>query len=82
MALETEARYYNDHRSDFVKEHDGKFALIKGDRCMGFYDTSYTAYQAGVSQFGLEPFMIHEVVQEEPIHQLPAYYLGLTHASL
>lgn len=49
---------------------------------MGFYDTSYTAYQAGVSQFGLEPFMIHEVVQEEPIHQLPAYYLGLTHASL
>lgn len=80
MVLEAENKYFQRRRSEFLDEHEGKYALIKGEECFGFYDDLRAAYKAGVQQFGIEAFLIKEVSREEQLHELPAHYLGLLNA--
>jgi len=79
-ALESEMAYFNEHRQEFLEKAFGKFVLIKGQKEYGFYDDDVEAYKAGVELFGLEPFLIKEVLAEDQIHEIPAHYLGLTRA--
>ena len=41
--LEKEFQYYLDHQDEMVKEHDGKFIVIKGGQVLGEYDDAPTA---------------------------------------
>jgi len=41
--------------------HVGRHALVKEDEVVSIWDTHREALQAGRLQFGLQPFMIHEV---------------------
>jgi len=79
--LETELVYFNEQRNELLKIALGKFVLIKGRELHGIYDDELAAYKAGVAMFGLQPFMIKEVLAEEQIHQIPAHHLDLIHAS-
>jgi len=81
-ALESEVAYFDQHRQEFVAKAFGKFILVKGEKDYGFYDNPLEAYKAGVDLFGLEPFLIKEVLPQDQIHEIPAHYLGLTHASV
>jgi len=81
-ALESEIAYFNEHRKELVAKAEGKFVLIKGDKDYGFYDDDEQAYKAGVVLFGLQPFLIKEVVLQDQIHEIPAHYLGLIYASV
>jgi hypothetical protein len=79
-ALESEMAYFDEHRKELVAKAEGKFILIKENKECGFYDDELTAYKAGVDLFGLEPFLIKEVLLEDRIHEIPAHYLGLMNA--
>lgn len=81
MALEQEIAYFEAHRQEFLSEHDGKFALIKGERSYGFFDTPETALDAGIRQFGRDGFLIKQVVKEERSEWIPALSCGLLHAA-
>ena len=80
--LETELALFEEHRAEFFQNAPWKFALIRGRQLQGFYDTAENAYKAGVDAFGIEPFLIKQVLQEDQIHEIPAHYLGLTHAAV
>lgn len=80
--LETEVQYFEKHRAQYLREHRGKYALVKGEECHGFFDSAEAAYERGVKLFGLEAFLIKEVLDEDTIHEAPALYLGLLNAPL
>jgi hypothetical protein len=47
----------------------GKFALVHGDEVAGVYPTFDEALAAGYDRFGLDPFLVKEVLEHErPIH--------------
>lgn len=83
MALEKELSFFQSIRQRLIDErHEGKFALIKGEELIGTFDDPETAYSLAVSRFGREPFLIKQVLREEPTEQLPAVTLGVLHARL
>ena len=82
MALETEIAFFEAQRAAFLKEHQGKYALIKGEECFGFFDDDTGAFQAGVEQFGAEPFLIKQVLDKDQTDFSPALCYGLLHATI
>lgn len=47
---------------------------------LGTFDTAEAAYVEGVHRFGNTPFLIKEILPEEPVAHLPALSLGLLRA--
>lgn len=58
----------------------GKFALIHDGKIVGTYDTQDEALSVGALEFGLEPYMIRQVGQEEITLKAPALTLGILRA--
>lgn len=80
MELKEEQAFFNANRAKWLAEHKGKFALIKGSTLIGTFDTPENAYVAGVQKFGNVPFLIKQILEEEPVVHLPALTLGLLRA--
>ena len=76
MPLETELRYFEDHRAEWVRLYPGKFVVIKGEVLVGPYDTNEAAYNAGVAKFGTEGFLVKQVVEKDTPSQAPALFAG------
>ena len=82
MALERELEYFNARKAELLKAYQGKFVLIKGDQLVGAFDTAATAYEEGVSKFGIESFLVRRVLEQDEAYRNAALRLGLTHARL
>jgi len=80
VALEKEMTYYAKHRDELLQHYKNLYVLIKGEELIGAFTTDAEAYQAGVEQFGDEPFLIKRVTRDEEIEHIPALSLGLLHA--
>jgi hypothetical protein len=78
--LKAELDYYEKNRTDWLKEHEGKFVLIQGEKTGGFFDTEHAAYEAGVDQFGGTPFFIKQVTKEDTDNFIPALACGVVGA--
>lgn len=81
-ALNKEVAFFEKHRQEFLQKALGKFALVKGEKLHGFFDTDEAAYKAGVEAFSLEPFLIRQVLEEDQIHEVPALSVKVIHASV
>ena len=46
---------------------EGRFVLIKGDTLHGIWDKFWDAVAAGRKLYGRGPFMVHEILEWEPI---------------
>jgi len=77
MALESELKYFTDHKEELLRHHEKQFVLIKGDQFAGAYTTEAEAYKAGLEKFGNKPFLIKQVLKEETVAHFPALTLGL-----
>jgi hypothetical protein len=80
MTLETELTYFESIKEELLRHNAGQFAVIKGDRLLGTYTTDREAFQAGVKEFRLEPFLLKHVVETEEVIQYPALAVGAVHA--
>ncbi len=78
--LEAEKKFFEQHRTEWLKSHQGKFALIKGDSLAGFFDTTEDAFMVGVDKWGNVPILIKQVLPEDPIEHIPSLTCGLIHA--
>jgi hypothetical protein len=58
-----------------LKEHEGKYVLIQGDRVDSFWDTEDDAVVAGDDRFGLTPFLVKKVPEKEEPLRLPPYVI-------
>ena len=60
VVLQDQFQYYLDHQEDLLKEHDGKFVVIKDFELVGSYDTELEAYRDSIRKYELGTFLIQE----------------------
>lgn len=82
MGLEAEIRYFEAHKQELLKHHEGKFALVVGESLLGVFDSDEEAYKAGLTQVGNRPMLIKQILRAEPTQSAPALALGLLGARL
>lgn len=82
MLLQAEIKFFNTNLAEWLPHHAGKFALIRGEESAGFFDTADAAYAEGIQRWGNVPFLIKQVLLQEPVEQLPALVYGTIHASI
>jgi hypothetical protein len=79
-ALAEETNYYHEVKESLLPTAEGKFALIKGRKLVGLFDSPDKAYSEGIAQLGNVPMLIVQVKKEEAKIQIPALTLGLIRA--
>ncbi|KKT93397.1 MAG: hypothetical protein UW91_C0010G0014 [Parcubacteria group bacterium GW2011_GWF2_45_11] len=65
--LETEFRYFALKKNGWIKENScvvNKFALVKGIKLIGFYETLDEGFEAGMRKFDEKPFLVKQVTSE------------------
>ena len=82
MALEKELQVFEAKKADWLKHHEGKYTLVRGEEVAGFFDTAEAAYVEGVRKWGNMPFLVKQVLCEEVVEQSPALMCGLLHAHI
>jgi hypothetical protein len=82
MPLDQELAHYEKMKAELLKNHEGKFALIKGDEFIGAFDTPDNAYAEGVKRYGRESFLVKRITENEEVYRNQALSLGLMHARL
>ena len=82
IKLKRELNYFMSIKDDLLKDHQGKFALIKGKKLIGVYKTPKSAYKAGLKKIGKTQFFIKEIVKEEVPESIPTITQNLISASL
>ena len=71
MALEAELKFYEEHRHDYLQRFRNLFVLIKGHQLIGVFPEAEAAYREGINKFGLEPFLVKQVLEVEPLGVAP-----------
>jgi len=82
MALEKELELFAKMKAELLKNHEGKFVLIRGEEFIGTYDSADNAYTEGVKRFGCETFLVKKISEQEEVYRNQALALGLMHARL
>lgn len=59
-ALDKDLKFYREKLPEWT-EHEGKYALIHGQRLVDFYSSYDDAIKVGYSEFGLKPFLVKRV---------------------
>ena len=60
MALEKELETYKQKLPE-MREHEGKFALVRGDEFVDVFTSYEDAIKAGYGKFGLESFLVKQI---------------------
>lgn len=71
MPLETEVQFYESRRADLLKQYLNLYVLIKGAELIGVYPDAQAAHQEGVNKFGMQPFLVKQILEEEPVNVAP-----------
>jgi len=67
--LKLELETYEQHKSELVAQHEGKFVLISGQDVLGQWNTYEDAVTAGYLKCGIDkPFLVKQISEEERIH--------------
>jgi hypothetical protein len=68
MELDRELETYRRELPRLLKEgQEGKFALVHGDTVDSCWDTGRQAYEEGCKRFGLDLFLVQQVLKDEPV---------------
>ena len=78
--LDKERDFYSANVEEWLKAHPGKFAVVKDEGLVGFFDSLDDALAAGASRFGLSSFLVRQVGLAEETVTVPALTLGLLRA--
>ena len=76
-SLNTELHSFAEKLPELLREAEGKFALIKGSKLLGIYDTELTAIRAGYEKLGNEAFLVKRIVEAEVPLQFTSFNLGV-----
>ncbi|HEY7270840.1 MAG TPA: hypothetical protein VH951_13530 [Dehalococcoidia bacterium] len=64
--LREEEDFFETHRAEWLKEHRGQLALVKGRMLLGFYPTVDAAFREGLEKIGYQDMLIKDVLEEDP----------------
>jgi len=65
--LQEEKATYERLKPDLFAHHLGKFIVIHKGELVGTFDTFQVAAQVAVANFGVGPYLIRQVIEQEPI---------------
>jgi len=80
--LAEESAFYLQKKEELLATTEGKFALIKGQRLVGVFDSPDRAYAEGVAEFGNVPMLIIQVRKDAVRPLVPSLTLGVIRASI
>jgi len=66
--LEKESLFFDEHLSEWRQTRLGKWVLIKGSEVIGFFDTLNDASKKGFELFGLDLFMIDQILPKDVVN--------------
>jgi hypothetical protein len=69
--LQHELGVYERNKAKFLSQYPGFYVLIKGDEVLGPYPTAQAAYEDGLNRFKLQPFLVKQVLLNEPVGYVP-----------
>jgi hypothetical protein len=70
-ALAEERATYDDRLPELLRQHEGRFVLIKGKDIAGLFGDRSAALREGYRRFGIVPFLVRQVAATEPVVCLP-----------
>lgn len=82
MILDEERRYYESQKSELLAACKNQYVLIKGSSLIGTFGDAESAYAEGLGRFGLQPFLVRQVLEEEPLGVAPILSLVPVDAGL
>jgi hypothetical protein len=72
LPLEAEMAFFEAHRAAWIEEgREEQWVAVKDADVLGFFDSMTDAYAAGVIRLGIQPFLIKQVLREDPIVRIP-----------
>lgn len=74
--LEQELAFFEENKAEHLKQYKGFVILIKGKELVGIFPTAESAYQEGSNKFGVTPFFVKQVLENEPINFVPIMLLS------
>ena len=74
--LDTERKYFEANLSNFVREHENEFVLIRDRKAISFFPSEEEAVLAGRRKFGhTTPFLVALVAELPRTLQLSSYLM-------
>jgi hypothetical protein len=67
-----ELAVFEKHKKEFLEKFPGLFVLIKNNEIIGPLPSAEAAYAEGLQKFGLSPFLVKQVLEDEPVGFAPA----------
>lgn len=77
LELETELRYFSEHRGDLLKAAAGQFALVKGDTLIGTFNSETEAIRNGYETLGNVPFLVKKITETDIPLSFTSFNLGV-----
>jgi hypothetical protein len=71
--LEKEFQYYLDHQEELVKQYNGKFLAIVGEKVIGAYNTNIDAYNAAKKNHEPGTFLIQRCSPGDADYKMTFY---------
>jgi len=68
--------YFERHKAEYLACFPGLFVLIKDDRMHGPFPTAEEAYEEGLREHGLVPFLVRQVLKQEPVNYVPISFVS------
>lgn len=65
LELESELRYFEQHRIEWLRQAAGRYVLVKGAELIGTFASEGEAVGAGFRRFGTEAFLVKHVVEAD-----------------
>ena len=75
--LETELRYFNQRRSELMRDASGKFALVKGEKLIGIFDSENAAIRHGYEALGNVSFLVKRITEVDIPLNFTSFNLGV-----
>jgi hypothetical protein len=66
--LVQESKVFDEKIEEWRRSHMGEFVLIKGQEILGFYASLEKAFTVGTGRFGLEPFLVRQIVPKDIVN--------------
>jgi len=75
--LQTELKFFEQHRLELFRENPGKYALVKGTQLLGTFESELDAVGAGFRTIGNEPFLVKQIVEADVPLVFSTFNLGV-----
>ena len=80
--LDMERRFYDQHLSEYLKRYPGRYVVIKASELIGVFDLIEEALTEATRLFGLDSYLVRQVLPAQQEVSVPALSLGLLGAIL